>query len=73
MTYQGHVINGQIALDSSVLLPEGAIVQVQVVAKQLSGGTDLSALLMRHAGKGRDLPSDLAQQHDHYAHGKPRL
>ena len=33
---------------------------------------DLSELLLRHAGKGRDLPSDLAANHDHYAHGKPK-
>jgi hypothetical protein len=32
---------------------------------------ELSALLLRHAGKGKDLPADLAANHDHYAHGKP--
>lgn len=71
MTYQGHVLNGQITLDDAVLLPEGAVVQVQLVRQTETAGDDLLDVLMRHAGKGRDLPSDLAEHHDHYAHGKP--
>jgi hypothetical protein len=33
---------------------------------------DLTAILLLHAGKGQNLPSDLAANHDHYAHGKPK-
>ena len=77
MTYRGYVRNGQIALDDSARLPEGAEVKVEVVEGEDNGrskpvGENLPRMLMRHAGKGRDLPPDLAAQHDHYAHGKPR-
>jgi len=69
MTYRGHVKNGQITLDEPVALPEGSEVHVALVDQ---ADEDLNAILLRHAGKGRDLPSDLAENHDHYAHGKPR-
>jgi hypothetical protein len=77
MTYRGHIRNGWITLDNPTPLPEGAAVKVEVLG---SGDNDqsgqarenLNALLRRHAGKGRDLPPDLATHHDHYAHGKPK-
>jgi len=77
MTYRGHIRNGWITLDDPTPLPEGATVNVEVLK---SGDGDqsnptcenLNALLLRHAGKGRDLPPDLATLHDHYAHGKPK-
>ncbi len=33
MTYRGHVRNGQIMLDEAALLPEGAEVHVDVIAR----------------------------------------
>ena len=72
MTYRGHIKNGQVALDEPVELPEGAEVRVELAEKVDRGTEDLRALLLRHAGKGRDLPTDLAANHDHYAHGKPK-
>ena len=77
MTYRGHIRNGRITLDDQTLLPEGATVKVEVLE---SGDNDQSSqtreslndLLLRHAGKGRGLPPDLATLHDHYAHGKPK-
>ena len=76
MTYHGHIKNGQVTLDTPAPLPEGATVRVEVLELRGDGqpsqnGDSLSSLLLRHAGKGRDLPSDLATHHDHYAHGKP--
>jgi hypothetical protein len=73
MTCRGHVKNGQITLDEPVLFPEGAEVVVALVEKPESDGEDLNAVLLRHAGQGQNLPADLAAQHDHYAHGKPKL
>ena len=61
MTYRGHVKNGKIALDERVVLPEGSEVQVAIVENR---SDDLRAVLLRHAGKGRDLPADLAAKHD---------
>jgi hypothetical protein len=71
MTYRGHVENGQIMLDGAACLPEGASVQVELIQPP-DNGDDLNAVLLRHAGKGRDLPADLAANHDHYVHGKPQ-
>lgn len=73
MTYRGHVKNGQITLDDSVRFPEGTEVVVTLVEEPQNNGEDLNAVLLRHAGRGQDLPHDLAAQHDHYAHGKPKL
>ena len=72
MTCRGHVKNGQIALDGPIVFPEGAEVIVALVEKSQGDGEDLNAVLLRHAGQGKDLPPDLAEHHDHYAHGKPK-
>jgi len=66
------VKNGVVVVEDPTVLPEGAevIVEMTVQAQAVSG--DVSAVLMRHAGKGINLPPDLAERHDHYAHGKPR-
>ena len=72
MTYRGHVKSGQIVLDEQVALPEGAEVNIELIRSVDRTTDDLNAVLLRHAGKGRDLPADLAANHDHYAHGKPK-
>ena len=72
MTCRGHVKNGQIALDGPIVFPEGAEVIVALVENPQRDGEGLNAVLLRHAGQGKDLPADLAAQHDHYAHGKPK-
>lgn len=72
MTYRGHIKNGQITFDEPAQFPEGAEVIVSLVEQPKTLDDDLTGVLLRHAGKGRDLPSDLAEQHDHYAHGKPK-
>jgi hypothetical protein len=72
MTYRGHIKNGQVTLDEPVQFPEGATVTVTLIDTPEPNDDGLAAMLLHHAGKGKDLPSDLAQQHDHYAHGKPK-
>ena len=72
MTYRGHVRNGQITLDEPVQIPEGAEVTVAWIEPAGQNGEDLNQILLKHAGRGRDLPSDLAEHRDHYAHGKPK-
>lgn len=71
-TYRGYVENGQIRLEDSTQFPEGAEVVVALVEKPLANGEDLKSVLLRHAGRGEKLPHDLAEHHDHYAHGKPK-
>ena len=62
MTYRGHVKNGQIALDEPVRLPEGAEVQVAVVAD--SAGTNGAAVSLVRARRTRriQLDTELARQ-----------
>jgi hypothetical protein len=75
MTLQGTVRNGLIILDPPQQLPDGT--RVEVVVRKLpanvgEGIPSLAERLLKHAGTVPDLPSDLADQHDHYVHGTPK-
>ncbi len=76
MTYRGHVKNGQITLDEPVELPEGAAVNVDVVAVEIvENGAEQPTIwekLLKLAGTVEGLPSDLAKNHDHYLYGVPK-
>jgi hypothetical protein len=72
MTHRGHVRNGQITFDEPLRFPEGAEVIVALVEPSSTNNENLNDVLLRHAAKGENLPSDLAEQHDFYAHGKPK-
>ena len=72
MTYKGKVTNGVVVLDDPKALPEGTVVAVEPMGDPGVDGESLPAMLLRHAGKGKDLPSDLARNHDHYVHGRRR-
>jgi hypothetical protein len=76
MTYRGHVKNGVVVLDDPVALPEGCEVAVVVTSASEepaeNGEPTLFDQLAAVIGKGRDLPSDLAANHDHYLHGLPK-
>ena len=52
-------------------LPEGTKVRIERVDMETALG-ELSAMLMAVAGKASGLPSDLAENHDHYLHGTPK-
>ena len=68
MTYRGHIKSGQITLDELVELPEGAEVRVDVVDDTARQQTVWNKLLDL-AGTVKGLPSDLAENHDHYLYG----
>lgn len=72
MTLQGTVFNGTIVLDEPPALPDGMRVEVAVspLEQENSGPTLLS--LLKLAGAAKDLPADMAEQHDHYLHGAPK-
>jgi hypothetical protein len=75
MTLQGTVRNGVIVLDPPQQLPEGTAVEVVVRGPPAGPGETrmtLAERLLKHAGTVPDLPPDLAEQHDHYAHGTPK-
>ena len=78
MTYQGHIENGAIVLEKAPLYPNGTTVVVEVVsvkAPSLSEEKELGTLYDRwqsFIGIAEGLPEDFAENHDHYAHGRPR-
>lgn len=78
MTVHGHVKNGVVVVDGPVVLPEGAVVRMEVVDSLTNEATGngspgtLSEKLLKYAGKASGLPRDLARNHDHYIHGTPK-
>jgi tartrate dehydratase beta subunit/fumarate hydratase class I family protein len=76
MTWKGKVTNGVVVLEDPKALPEGTSVKVELVSgrrgKAKAPRDDAWKRLLRWAGRGKGLPSDLARNHDHYLHGRPR-
>jgi len=77
MTIQGHVENGQIVLDQKAPLPEGMKVEIRLLNSdpQQNDAATLPTLYERYKniiGQAKDLPSDFAENHDHYIHGAPK-
>jgi hypothetical protein len=77
MVYHGRIKNGQIELDHSVRLPEGAQVRVDVVAngdrsKESSFEGSVWERLLKIAGTAEGLPPDAARNHDVYLYGEPK-
>jgi hypothetical protein len=74
-TYIGRVSNGVVVLEGAAGLPEGTTVRVEPIeAADAVDGTRrmLLAWGRRAEAVAPPLPDDLAAEHDHYAHGKPR-
>jgi hypothetical protein len=67
---EGTVRNGVIVVDHADDLPDGTKVKVLVESPQPR--PSLAERLLKHAGTVPGLPSDLADQHDHYVHGTPK-
>ncbi len=71
MTYRGKVMNGVVVIENGGKLPDGTAVEVLPIQEE----EQLSSLAERFAGligKAEGLPSDLAENHDHYLHGQPK-
>ena len=71
MTLEGTVKNNVIVLDHPGQLPEGARVKV-VLEDGPQPAESLRDMLLRFAGTCPGLPSDMAEQHDHYLYGTPK-
>lgn len=69
MTYRGHIENGLVVLDDTVTLPEGTAVRVEPVNQPRPS---LAERFKDVIGCISDLPSDMAENHDHYIHGTPK-
>lgn len=77
MCYRGVVKNGVVVLESASTFPEGMEVQVspltvQSKQEQEANQQSLRDFLMSFAGTIQDLPEDMAKNHDHYLHGRPK-
>jgi hypothetical protein len=70
MTYRGHIENGSVVLDDTVVLPDGAEVRVEPLDEQ---GKTLADRFGDLIGCISDFPSDMAENHNHYIHGTPLL
>jgi len=70
MTFQGQMRNGVVVFDGSQAPPEGSMVEVAVLPKKQP--QSLKDFLLEFAGTIEGLPSDMARQHDHYLHGRPK-
>lgn len=70
MTYRGHVENGVVVLDEPAKLPEGAEVRIELA--EPAEERTLYEQMKDVIGIVDGLPSDFAEQHDHYIHGKPK-
>ena len=68
MTYRGQVKNGVVVLEGNPPLAEGTWVRVEVVEETET----LGQKLLKHAGAAQGLPTDMARNHDHYLHGRPK-
>jgi hypothetical protein len=73
MTFRGHVHNGVVVFDGAQAPPEGAQVEVSLVLPKPAGESgSLRDMLLQFAGTIEGLPSDMAEQHDHYIHRRPK-
>ena len=71
MTYRGHVKHGAIILDEAAELPEGAEVDVAIRPAPKKSPTFYDRFVDL-IGACPDLPTDMAQNHDHYLHGQEK-
>ena len=70
-TYKGKVANGAVVLPPEADLPDGTEVEVTPV-RESPAAKSFHGRYARFAGMARDLPADLAENHDHYLHGHPK-
>ena len=78
MVYEGHVEKGVVIVDDPVNLPDGTKVKVEIVVTTGNDASDLSEPTLYEqlaplVGAAKGLPSDLARNHDHYLHGRPKV
>jgi hypothetical protein len=69
MSILGHVQNGVVIFEGGVSLPDGTAVRVERL-ERADQPASLQGQLLEWAGKGVELPADLARRHDHYLHGQ---
>lgn len=69
MEYKGKVSGGVVVFQGGAVPPEGAEVRVELIDPTAD---TVGKRLMKFAGRAKDLPPDIAENHDHYLHGLPK-
>ena len=64
MGYVGKVTKGTVVLPPDANLPEGTTVRIEPIGQET-----LAARLNKVIGVVHNMPSDWAENHDHYIHG----
>ena len=77
MSITGRIKNGMVVLPPGSGFPEGAVVKVETVepattTQSQPPPTTLGRRLRAFSGAARRLPPDMARNHDHYLHGRPK-
>lgn len=70
MSYRGHIEHGVVVFDEPVALADGVVVCVEPISTPTA--PTLAERMKNAIGIAKGLPRDLAQNHDHYLHGKPK-
>ena len=71
MKYNGTIRGGVVVLEGETWLREGTQVQVEPVEATPAART-LGQRLKHFSGTAKRLPNDMARNHDHYLHGRPK-
>lgn len=73
-TYMGEIRGGIVVFDQGTPpLPEGSRIRIEVVqGQEARQGRTLAERYASIIGIAEGLPTDMAEQHDHYIHGTPR-
>ncbi len=70
MPYRGHLENGVVKPDEAFPWSDGTEVVVEPVEPVRS--KSIAERFQNIIGVAKDLPSDMAKNHDHYIHGTPK-
>jgi hypothetical protein len=72
-TYMGEIRDGVVVFEGPITaLPPGTKVRVEPILDDEQPTPTLAERLQSVIGSVTGLPSDLAEQHDHYLHGTPK-
>ena len=71
MSFTSKIHNGVIVVPPEVHLPEGTEVEV-TPSVGVGEAEEFTEALLRIAATTRELPPDLAENHDHYLHDLPK-
>ncbi len=75
MSYRGRVRNGVVEFEDGPVPPDGTAVRIEPIDasdQATDAAEEYVRTMMEIAGTARGLPADLARNHDHYLHGRPK-